>query len=151
MFDSHLRAVDGFEGLTFDGTGSALATSLEALSKRFRGLPLAGVLLFTDGNRTDLKDLDLSQLRPIYPVIPPSRSVGRDVGVTQVSINQTNFESAPVVIRADVATSRIEWRVDRGRPRRRGGQRSRAPGIESDRRRQATGLSVSVPARAERA
>ena len=128
VFDSHLRAVDGFEGLTFDGTGSALATSLEALSKRFRGLPLAGVLLFTDGNRTDLSDLDLSQLPPIYPVIPPSRSVARDVGVTRVSINQTNFESAPVVIRADVATSRFERRVDRGRARRRGGQISRAPG-----------------------
>ncbi len=105
VFDTHLRAVDGFEGLKFDGTGSALATSLEALSKRFRGLPLAGVLLFSDGNRTDLRDLDLSQSTPIYPVMPPSRSSGRDVGVTQVSINQTNFESAPVVIRADVATS----------------------------------------------
>jgi uncharacterized membrane protein len=105
VFDSHLRAVDGFEGLTFDGTGSALATSLEALSKRFRGLPLAGILLFTDGNRTDSRDLDLSQLRPIYPVIPASGSGVRDVGVTQVSINQTNFESAPVVIRADVATT----------------------------------------------
>ncbi len=105
VFDTHLRAVDGFEGLKFDGTGSALATSLDALSKRFRGLPLAGVLLFSDGNRTDLRDLDLSQSRPIYPVVPPSRSSGRDVGVTHVSINQTNFESAPVVIRADVATS----------------------------------------------
>jgi uncharacterized membrane protein len=104
VFDSHLRAVDGFEGLTFDGTGSALASSLEGLSKRFRDLPLAGVLLFTDGNRTDLKDLDLTQLRPIYPVIPPSRSVARDVGVSSVSINQTNFESAPVVIRGDVKT-----------------------------------------------
>jgi uncharacterized membrane protein len=102
VFDSHLRAVDGFESLTFDGTGSALAASLEGLSKRFRDLPLAGVLLFTDGNRTDLKDLDLSQLRPIYPVIPPSQSVARDVGVKSVSINQTNFESAPVVIRGDV-------------------------------------------------
>jgi uncharacterized membrane protein len=104
VFDSHLRAVDGFESLRFDGTGSALATSLEALSRRFRGLPLAGVLVFTDGNRTDLGDLDLSELPPLYPVVPPSRSVVRDVGVTQVSINQTNFESAPVVIRADVAT-----------------------------------------------
>ncbi len=104
VFDSHLRAVDGFEGLTFEGTGSALTTSLEALSKRFRDLPLAGVLVFTDGNRTDLGDLDLTQFPPLYPVVPPSRSVARDVGVTQVSINQTNFESAPVVIRADVAT-----------------------------------------------
>ena len=103
VFDSHLRAVDGFDALTFDGTGTSLTTSLAALSKRFRGLPLAGVLLFTDGNRTDLGDLDWSQLPPIYPVVPPSRGVAKDVGVSQISISQTNFESAPVVIRADVA------------------------------------------------
>ena len=72
-------------------------------SKRFRGLPLAGVLLFTDGNRTDAGDVDWSQLPPVYPVVPPSRGVARDVGVRKVSISQTNFESAPVVIRADVA------------------------------------------------
>ncbi len=88
---------------TFDGVGSSLTTSLSALSQRFRGLPLAGVLLFTDGNRTDTGDLDWSQLPPIYPVVPPSRGVARDIGVTQVSISQTNFESAPVVVRADVS------------------------------------------------
>jgi uncharacterized membrane protein len=103
IFDSHLRAVDGFESLTFDGTGTSLTTSLAALSKRFRGLPLAGVLLFTDGNRTDVGDVDWSQLPPIYPVVPPSRGVAKDVGVDHISISQTNFESAPVVIRADVS------------------------------------------------
>src|SRR6185312_5191122 len=40
-FDSHLRAVEGFETLAFDGTGSSLTTSLSALSRRFQGLPLA--------------------------------------------------------------------------------------------------------------
>lgn len=79
-------------------------TSLDAVAKRFRGLPLAGVLVFSDGNRTDLGELDVSGLPPIYPVIPPSRPAGRDVGVNQVSINQTNFESAPVVIRAEIST-----------------------------------------------
>ena len=102
-FDSHLRAVEGFESLTFDGTGSSLTTSLTALSKRFNGLPLAGVLLFTDGNRTDLDDLDYSELPPIYPVMPPSRGQAKDVGVRDVSVSQTNFESAPVVVRADVS------------------------------------------------
>src|SRR5262245_39859762 len=53
VFDSHLRALDGFDALTFDGVGSALSTSLAALGRRFHGLPIAGVLLFTDGNRTD--------------------------------------------------------------------------------------------------
>ena len=104
VFDTHLRAVEGFDGLTFDGVGSAVVTSLDAVAKRFRGLPLAGVLVFSDGNRTDLGELDVSGLPPIYPVIPPSRPAGRDVGVNQVSINQTNFESAPVVIRAEIST-----------------------------------------------
>ena len=103
LFDSHLRAVDGFETLTFDGAGSTLTSSLSALAKRFRGLPLAGVLLVTDGNRTDLGELDWKGLPPIYPVVPPSPGVARDLGVTNVSISQTNFESAPVVVRADVS------------------------------------------------
>ncbi len=106
VFDSHLRAIDGFGALTFDGVGSAITTSLVALSKRFHELNLAGVLLFTDGNRTDVGDIDWRQWPKhahIYPVVPPSRAVAKDVGVGQVSISQTNFESAPVVIRADVS------------------------------------------------
>ena len=103
LFDSHLRAVDDFDALAFDGSGSSLTTSLAALARRFRGLPLAGVLLVTDGNRTDTGDIDWSLLPPIYPVAPPSRGVAKDVGVSSVSISQTNFESAPVVIRADVS------------------------------------------------
>lgn len=103
LFDSHLRAVDSFDELTFDGPASALSTSLSALSRRFRGLPLAGVLLFTDGNATDVGDVDWSKLPPVYPVVPPSRGTARDIGVTSVSVSQTNFESAPVVVRADVS------------------------------------------------
>lgn len=105
VFDSHLRAVEGFDGLTFDGAGSSLTTSLSALSRRFRGLPLAGVLLMTDGNRTDTGDLDWSQLPPIYPVAPPSRGAVKDVGVKNVAVTQANFESAPVVVRADVTAA----------------------------------------------
>jgi uncharacterized membrane protein len=102
-FDTSLRAVDSFHVLTFDGTGSSLVTSLGSLQRRFRGLPLAGVLLFTDGNRTDTGELDFSALPPIYPVAPPSGGDLKDVAVSNVSVTQTNFESAPVVIRADVS------------------------------------------------
>ena len=38
---------------TFDGARSSLIATLNSLSRRFRGLPLAGVLLLTDGNATD--------------------------------------------------------------------------------------------------
>ena len=102
-FDSHLRAVENFDALAFDGAGSALDGSLAALSRRFQGLPIAGVLLFTDGNRTDAGNLDLATLPPIYPVMPPARGNLKDVGVRDVSVSQTNFESAPVVVRADVS------------------------------------------------
>lgn len=102
-FDSNLRAVDDFDELSFAGVGSAIGSSLTALSKRFRGLPLAGVLLFSDGNRTDVGEIDWSELPPIYPVWLPARGVERDVAVERVSVSQTNFESAPAVIRADVA------------------------------------------------
>jgi uncharacterized membrane protein len=101
-FDSHLKAVDGFGGLAFDGIGSSLETSLTSLSSRFRGLPLAGVLLVTDGNSTEATDVDWSKLPPIYPLIPPSSGVARDIGIADVAVSQTNFESAPVVLRADV-------------------------------------------------
>lgn len=102
-FDSNLRAVDDFEELTFEGVGSSVGTSLGAIAKRFRGLPLAGVLLVTDGNRTDVGEIDWSELPPVYPVMPPARGVERDVSVDRVSVSQTNFESAPAVIRADVS------------------------------------------------
>ncbi len=102
VFDSHLRAADSFEDLNFEGTGSALTTSLSALARRFRGLPLAGVLLVTDGNRTDLGNVDWSQLPPIYPVAPPASAVSRDVGVQSLTVTQSNFEAAPIALRADV-------------------------------------------------
>jgi uncharacterized membrane protein len=105
VFDSHLRATEGFDALTFDGVGSSVTTSLSAIARRFRGLPIAGVLLLTDGNRTDTEDIDWSQLPPIYPVVPPSRGVAKDIGVSQLSISQTNFEAAPAVVRADVSVA----------------------------------------------
>lgn len=111
VFDSHLRSVEGFDTLAFDGNGTALGPSLEALAGRFRGLPMAGVLLFTDGNRTEVGDVDWSTLPPIYPVVPPSGGVARDVGVREVAINQTNFESAPVVLRADVVVAGFAGRT----------------------------------------
>jgi uncharacterized membrane protein len=102
-FDTNLRSVDGFDGLTFDGTGSAIGTSLSLLSRRFQGLPLAGILLFTDGIRTDAGEIDWSLLPPIYPVVPPAQRVSRDISVKSVSVSQTNFESAPVVITPGVS------------------------------------------------
>jgi uncharacterized membrane protein len=109
-FSTQLRAVDDFSALAFDGVGTSLAGSLDALARRFRGLPIAGVLLMTDGNSTDALPADLAwkDLPPIYPVIQGSDEALADVSVERVSATETNFESAPVTIRADVRAIGLE-------------------------------------------
>lgn len=103
-FDTHLRSAVEFEELKFNGQASALATSLSSLSQRFRGLPLAGVLLLTDGNRTDFGvELETANLPPIYPLLTSSTPTVKDIGVTSVSVSRTNFDAAPVIIRTEVA------------------------------------------------
>ncbi len=103
-FSTQLRAVEDFTALRFDGAGSNLGGALGSLGRRFRGLPIAGALLLTDGNATDvpLAGVDWSDLPPIYPVIVGAGDDLRDVSVERVSVSQTNFDAAPVTIRADV-------------------------------------------------
>jgi hypothetical protein len=105
LFDSHLRAVQDFSAMPFDGDRTALTATLGAISRRFHNLPLAGVLLFSDGNATDAGDVPWEQLPPIYPVVTGEDEVAPDISLPRVSVSQTNFESAPVVIRSDIETS----------------------------------------------
>lgn len=104
-FDAHVRSVDSYAGLTLDGARSSLSAALNSLSRRFRGLPLAGVLLVTDGNATDTADVDWSGLPPVYPLSVGSDESPLDLAVLNVSVTQTNFEAAPVTVRADVRGS----------------------------------------------
>ncbi len=105
VFDTHLRAADGFGALAFDGTHSSLHAALTAVAKRYQGRPLAGVLLVSDGNATDAADIDWSALPPVYPVLPPPGAAPRDVAVRRVTLGQTNFEAAPVSLQAEVAAT----------------------------------------------
>src|SRR6185295_1863541 len=106
VFDASLRPVKTFAELTHEGEASAMNMSLAALADRFRGQPVAGILLLTDGNGTDLSDvtLDAKNLPPLYPVAigadsPPRRI---DLSVSHVAVSQTNFEAAPVTITATI-------------------------------------------------
>ena len=101
-FDTTLRPVKDFAELPYDGQASALQGSLTALAERFQGQPIAGILLLTDGNATDLSSqLDWSQLPPVYPVVPGRGTELVDLSVARVSISQTNFEAAPVTVTAE--------------------------------------------------
>lgn len=108
FFDTRLQSTTDFHELVFDGRATALAGSLRTLKERFQGRPLAGMLLLTDGNATDLSGVtlpDLSGLPPIYPVVIGRSEPARDLAVQQVNVSQTAFEDAPVSIQAEVAAA----------------------------------------------
>jgi uncharacterized membrane protein len=109
-FDTHPHAVDHFEDLTFDGTRTSLVPTLASLAKRYEGLPVAGILLVSDGNGTVPADIDWSSLPPVYPVLPPAAPPASDLGVQRVTLSQTNFEAAPVVLQAAVAARGFKGR-----------------------------------------
>ncbi|MEX2141064.1 MAG: glutamine amidotransferase [Pirellulales bacterium] len=121
-YDSQLRAVSDFAALAFDGGASALAASLERLARRYQGRPLAGVLLFTDGNATDAELLDrlvtasaqsagAVRLPRIYPVLIGGDEPAGDTSVDRVSVTQTSFEDAPVSLAAQIHASGYSGRT----------------------------------------
>jgi uncharacterized membrane protein len=108
LFDARLQTTKDFHELSFDGRSTALASALRTVGDRFQGRPLAGVLLFTDGNATDLAGTakpDLRGLPPIYPVVIGKRDAVNDIAVQQVAVSQSSFEDAPVTLQADVTTA----------------------------------------------
>ncbi|MAI69354.1 MAG: hypothetical protein CMM01_00335 [Rhodopirellula sp.] len=101
LFDSRLESVDQLSAFDASGYSSSLAGSLQSLSERFASRPVAGVLLFSDGNLTDLPtgDADWSKLGfPVYPVLPSNDGDYEDLRIADVSVGQTDFESAPTTV-----------------------------------------------------
>lgn len=107
LFDSRLQNTRDFGELNFDGRSSAIGSALRTLAERYKGRPLAGVLLFTDGNATDIHGAlpDLTGLPPVYPVVIGRRDAVKDISLQQVAVSQTVFEDAPVSVQADVSAA----------------------------------------------
>jgi uncharacterized membrane protein len=103
-FDSRLNATRDFSELNFEGRASGIAGALRGLAERFQGRPLAGVLLLTDGNATDIHDSlpTLKGLPPVYPVVIGKAGGVQDISVGEVNVSQTAFEDAPVSAQANV-------------------------------------------------
>ncbi len=103
-FDANVQDVHDFAGLEFDGNATALEHALRSAADRWRGQPVAGVLLFTDGNATDATAAlaGLENVPPVYPVVVGSASGLRDIALDKVSVSQTAFEDAPVTVQAEV-------------------------------------------------
>jgi uncharacterized membrane protein len=104
-FDSHLQDVRDFAGLSFDGNATALEHALHTAAERWHGQPVAGVLVFTDGNATDASPdpATLGNCPPVYPVVIGSEASLRDIALDNVTVSQTAFEDAPVTVQAEVS------------------------------------------------
>jgi len=102
VFDSSLKPVEGFVGLTFEGSSSHLHGALEGVSRRFQGRPVAGILLFSDGNATDSSQGSWDRLAPVYPVLPKTAEPPLDLSVARIKVNQTNFQAAPISLQTDI-------------------------------------------------
>ncbi|MCC6421603.1 MAG: hypothetical protein IT429_25570, partial [Gemmataceae bacterium] len=108
LFDARLQPTKDFSELNFEGRSTALGSALRTVAERFQGRPLAGVLLLTDGNATDLAlgaTPKPDGLPPIYPVVIGRRDAVKDIAVQQIAVTQTSFEDAPVTLQADVMTA----------------------------------------------
>lgn len=103
-FDARVQSVADFRALQFDGRASAIGSALKNLADRYRGQPLAGILLLSDGNATDMPDgrFDATGLPPVHVVVAGADRPPRDVAIEQVRVSQTVFEDAPVTVEATV-------------------------------------------------
>lgn len=108
VFDRQLRRVSDFSALDFQGDRTSLARALKDVRERFTGQPLAGVLLFTDGNATDVANglPDLTGLPPIYPVMIGRPDHVRDLRLERADVRQTAFDDSPVTLRASIGAHR---------------------------------------------
>ena len=112
-FGDRLENVDDYEALEFDGGRSDLAAALRVLARRYRNRPIAGVLLLSDGNATDLRNVEelgeefFESEISIFPVVVGTETALKDLAIADARVSQMVFEDAPVNIEVDVRASKF--------------------------------------------
>lgn len=104
-FDSRLQSVPELKDIPLDGRSSNLGTALRQLAGRFKSRPLAGVILLTDGNATDLSESAIASLKdlpPVYPVLIGGDRPPHDVAIQEAITTLGAFEDAPVTVQCRV-------------------------------------------------
>ena len=112
LFGDRLRSVSDFTEIPFEDNRSHLRIALQTLAQRFGNRPVAGCVLFTDGNWTDAAaEVDWTQLGfPIFVVRDPDDSKLRDLRISTVAVSETNFETAPVTLTATIVAQQLAGR-----------------------------------------
>ncbi len=104
QFGERLNSVQDYSDYAAEANGSSIDQVVQVIGNRYQNRPLAGVLLLTDGNSTASLPSDLSwdSMPPIYPVVMGSQRPARDLEIVNTTVSESNFETAPVTIAADL-------------------------------------------------
>lgn len=126
-FSRTVDRIKGPEALRFEGTTTQIGAALERVREEFSGVPLAGIILVTDGGDTGAEALSqaLLPLRsagvPVFPVVAGSALPIADVQVARVELptearRGTSIEADVVIQQTGFAGIETELVVeDRGR------------------------------------
>lgn len=113
-----IESIDNLSEIKLQDNRSGILNSLKLLDERFRGLPVAGVLLVTDGQESSitsgmnepspiLNGLDALNF-PVFPVSPGKMTTFADLRVSEVTHRQSDFEAAPVSVTARIDAEQLE-------------------------------------------
>ncbi|MEM8955387.1 MAG: hypothetical protein AAGD22_14630, partial [Verrucomicrobiota bacterium] len=108
VFGQRLEGVSDFGDLEFDRPVSDLGRTMSLLKERYANRPVAGVILLSDGNATDVEsasdwdEVFFENAPPVYPVLIGEGAPPRDLGIVDVYVSETVFEDAPVTVDVDV-------------------------------------------------
>ncbi|RFC48252.1 MAG: putative membrane protein [Verrucomicrobia bacterium] len=90
------------------GNRSDLGAALEGLRQRYARRPLAGILLFSDGNVTDRERLErVHPGVPVFPVVVGQPPNGADLAITGLAVSESGFEDAPVTVSVQVSATAL--------------------------------------------
>jgi len=104
-FGNRLEAVNDLASLDLTDNQTSLHRSLVLLSERFRDRPLAGVVLVSDGQATDLSGSSPNWAGlgfPVYPIRLEMPQGTKDLRVSGLTMRQSDFEAAPVTMIASI-------------------------------------------------
>ncbi len=110
-FSSTAGRVNSVKDLTFGGSQTKLGTALDGVRDELAGLPVAGVVLVTDGADTSESSLSNTLLNlkaeklPVFTVGVGSAKLPRDVQIDRVSTPRTVLKGASLLVDAVITQS----------------------------------------------
>jgi len=116
-FSSSASRVQSAKELTFNGSQTKLGAAFDGVREELAGLPVAGVVLVTDGADTSEASLSQAMLGlkaeklPVFAVGVGSESLPRDIQVDRVTVPRTVLKDASVLLDVVVAQTGFNGRT----------------------------------------